>query len=163
MILVVMGVSGSGKSTIGGLLAKHLGWKFLDADEYHPPENVGKMRAGIPLEDQDRWPWLDRLNALLKREENAVLACSALKESYRVRLASGLSDCRIVYLKGSIDLIRTRLAQRQHRYMPASLLESQFQTLEPPAQAIEVDVAADPEACVAEILARLNAPLTSTC
>ena len=156
MILVLMGVSGSGKSTLGERLAERLGWTFLDADEYHPPENVAKMRAGTPLEDRDRWPWLDRLNSLLQREQNAVLACSALKASYRARLAAGLPDCRIIYLKGGIDLIRARLEKRQHRYMPASLLDSQFATLEPPVQAIEIDIAADPAACVEQILSRLR-------
>jgi gluconokinase len=156
VIVVVMGVSGAGKSTIGKLLAGRLGWSFLDADEHHPRENVAKMAAGTPLTDDDRWPWLQKLNLLLRNEKNAVLACSALKEAYRQRLTGGISDCRIVHLRGGIELIRSRMKQRQHRYMPASLLESQFQTLEPPARAIEIDIAADPEACVAEILSGLR-------
>ena len=156
MIVVVMGVSGSGKSTIGRLLAARLGCRFIDADEHHPQANVDKMAAGTPLTDEDRWPWLDTLNALLRKEANAVLACSALKEVYRRRLAEGLRECRLVYLKGSIELLRSRVAARTHRYMPASLLDSQFQTLEPPAQAIEVDVAAPPEECVTAILAALK-------
>ena len=156
MILVVMGVSGSGKSTIGERLASRLGWTFLDADEYHPPENVAKMAAGTPLTDEERWPWLQKLNLLLRNEKNAVLACSALKQAYRRRLTDGISDCRIVHLRGGIELIRSRMKLRQHRYMPASLLESQFATLEPPVQAIEIDVAATPEECVAAILLELR-------
>lgn len=156
MIVVVMGVSGAGKSTIGRRLAERLGVPFLDADEFHPPENVAKMASGTPLSDADRAPWLERLNARLRRETSAVLACSALKAAYRDILSRGLPDCRFVHLRGSIDLIRTRLEARSHRYMPASLLESQFATLEPPAEAIEVDVEQMPEACVEQILAALR-------
>lgn len=155
MIVVVMGVSGSGKSTVGALLAKRLSVEFLDADEFHPPENVAKMAAGVPLTDADRKPWLERLNGELRQRKNAVLACSALKESYRRALAQGI-DCRFVHLRGSIELIRTRMETRRHRYMPAALLDSQFATLEPPAGAIEVDIARPAEACVAEIAARLS-------
>jgi gluconokinase len=156
MILVVMGVSGSGKSTVGALLAKRLGWPFLDADEYHPPQNVAKMKAGTPLTDEDRWPWLERLNGLLKGKRDAVLACSALKQVYRERLTAGLAASRIVFLKGEKRLIQDRLATRRHKYMPASLLDSQFAALEPPADAIAVDIAQDPAACVEAILARLG-------
>ncbi len=151
-----MGVSGAGKSTIGKLLAERLGWRFLDADEFHPPENVAKMRAGTPLTDADRWPWLDQLNLLLKSESHAVLACSALKEIYRERLTAGLRKSKIVFLKGEKSLIQDRMKVRQHKYMPASLLDSQFATLEPPAGAIEVDIRAAPEACVEAIVARLR-------
>jgi gluconokinase len=154
VIVVVMGVSGSGKSTIGALLAQRLGVEFLDADEFHPPENVAKMAAGVPLTDADRQPWLQRLNAELRRRENLVLACSALKQSYRDVLAQG-ADCRFVHLRGSIELIRARLSDRKHRYMPASLLESQFAALEPPARAIVIDVARPAADCVEEILAQL--------
>lgn len=149
-----MGVTGSGKSTVGALLAARLGVEFLDADEYHPPHNVAKMSAGIPLEDADRWPWLAQLNAELRRRERAVLACSALKESYRHRLGEGL-DMRYVHLRGTPELIGARLAARQHRYMPASLLASQFAALEPPAHAIDIDVAQPAAECVATILAQL--------
>ena len=154
MIVVVMGVSGCGKSTVGALLAQKLGVEFLDADEYHPPENVARMASGVPLTDADRRPWLERLNAELRKRTHAVLACSALKESYRRILAQGI-DCRFVHLKGSIELIRSRMTQRRHRYMPASLLASQFAALEPPARAIEVDIAQPPERCVETVIASL--------
>jgi carbohydrate kinase (thermoresistant glucokinase family) len=110
------------------------------------------MKAGIPLQDADRWPWLGRLNRELKDLDNAVLACSALKESYRERLAHGIPDFTVVYLHGSAALIRARLESRQHRYMPAGLLDSQLATLEPPARAIAIDVAAPLEDCLSAIL-----------
>jgi len=160
MIVVVMGVSGAGKTTIGSALAARLGCEFLDGDDWHPPENVAKMAAGTSLTDADRWPWLDRLNALLRereaRGESAVLACSALKQAYRNRLAAGLDRCEFVFLNGSFDLIHGRIAARQHRYMPPSLLQSQFAALEPPARAIAVDVAQPPERCIEEISAVLG-------
>ena len=151
-----MGVSGSGKSTLGKLLAGRLGLPFLDADEFHPPENIAKMAACTPLTDEDRRPWLERLNRELREKGEAILACSALKDSYRRTLSQGLADCRFVHLRGGIELIRARLQARQHRYMPASLLESQFATLEPPADAIEVDIAASAAECLATIAARLG-------
>jgi gluconokinase len=156
VIAVVMGVSGAGKTAIGEALARELGWRFIDADDYHPEANVAKMAAGQPLDDADRWPWLDRLNTLLKQEKQAVLACSALKERYRSRLAEGIGRIEWIYLKGDFDLIHSRLAQRRHRYMPATLLESQFAALEPPARAITVDVSEDVATCVSAILAKLS-------
>jgi gluconokinase len=156
VIVIVMGVSGAGKSTIGAALAAELGWRFIDADDHHPPANVGKMAAGMPLTDADRAPWLEALNLLLKKEQNAVLACSALKQSYRDRLTAGIPAFALVYLQGSFDLINARLAGRRHRYMPAALLKSQFETLEPPEKAIAVDVAAEAPACVAAILGKLR-------
>ncbi len=156
MIVVVMGVSGAGKTTIGGALARRLGWRFIDADDYHPRENVAKMAAGTPLGDEDRWPWLDKLNLLLKKEKQAVVACSALKEAYRRRLTAGLPDFKVVHLHGTPELIRSRMKARPHRYMPASLLDSQFAALEPPAQAIAIDVAAEPASCIAQILSNLR-------
>lgn len=156
MIVLVMGVAGVGKTTVGAALARSLGWRFIDADDYHPLENVAKMKAGIPLEDADRWPWLARLNKELKKAETAVLACSALKASYRERLSQGIPDFATVYLHGSSDLIRSRMKSRSHRFMPATLLESQFAALEPPADAIAIDVAATPDECVAAILDRLR-------
>lgn len=154
-----MGVSGTGKTTLGAMIAARLGARFLDADDFHPPANVAKMSAGVPLGDEDRWPWLARLNAELRdcdsRGEDVVLACSALREAYRARLRDGLSRMRTVFLHGSFDLIHDRLLARSHRYMPASLLESQFATLEPPGDAIAVDVARSPEDCVAATCAGL--------
>jgi gluconokinase len=151
-----MGVSGSGKSTVGQLLAARLNCPFLDADEFHPPENVAKMAAGTPLEDSDRWPWLEKLNGKLIENRSAVLACSALKETYRSVLARNMPECRFVHLRGDIELIRVRMAKRSHRYMPASLLESQFAALEPPGSAINVDIGQTPERCVEDILAGLR-------
>jgi len=156
MIVLVMGVSGVGKTTLGEALARRLGSRFIDADDYHPPENVAKMKAGIPLDDADRWPWLARLNKALRGEEHAVLACSALKESYRARLSQGIRDFRVVYLHGAPSLIRERAAKRSHRYMPATLLDSQLAALEPPPGAIAIDVAAVPEDCVQTALIALR-------
>src|SRR5262245_17695530 len=146
-----MGVSGSGKSTVGALLAERLGCPFLDADEFHPPQNVAKMAAGTPLTDADRWPWLETLNRKLKEQRDAGLACSALKESYRQVLMQGVSNGCLVHLRGGKELIQSRMRRRQHRYMPASLLDSQFATLEEPAQAIVVDILHSPERCVEDI------------
>jgi gluconokinase len=157
MIVVVMGVSGVGKTTIGRIVAERLGWHFIDADDHHPAANVVKMAAGIALGDADRWPWLDSLNQLLRNEQNAVLACSALKESYRNRLLAGIADARIVFLDGAKALIASRVAARKHRYMPASLLDSQFAALEPPARAVHVDVAQPVDASVEAILRTLDA------
>lgn len=151
-----MGVSGAGKTTIGRLLAERLGLRYIEGDDYHPSGNVAKMASGAPLDDADRWPWLARLNAVLRKEQSAVLACSALKEAYRARLLAGIADARLVHLHGDKALIVSRLAARRHRYMPASLLESQLAALEPPARAISVDVGAPPEACVAAIVAALD-------
>ena len=156
MIVLVMGVAGVGKTTIGEALAAALGARFIDADDYHPPENVAKMKAGIPLQDADRWPWLSRLNAELKTHRNAVLACSALKDVYRRRLAEGVEGFRVVYLHCAAELIRERMKTRQHRYMPAALLDSQLATLEPPTDAIAIDVAAPLEESVAAIVKRLQ-------
>lgn len=156
MIIVVMGVSGSGKTTIGEKLARRLGWPFIEGDDYHPRENVAKMASGMPLNDDDRWPWLDRLNERLRSEPDAVVACSALKESYRQRLLVGIDESRLVYLDGAKTLIASRVAARKHRYMPASLLDSQFATLEPPAQAIRIDVSAPVERNIDAIIEALN-------
>jgi gluconokinase len=145
VIVVLMGVSGAGKTTIGELLARRLGWRFIEGDEYHPKENVAKMAAGIPLEDGDRWPWLDALNERLRRERDAIVTCSALKEAYRQRLLKGIADARIVHLHAPKKVIAERVAKRKHKYMPASLLDSQFATLEPPTAAIDIDVSGDPD------------------
>ena len=159
MIIVLMGVSGSGKSTVAAALARELDWPMLDADDLHPPANVAKMAAGIPLTDDDRWPWLDlvvaRLQEMTATAGHAVLACSALKQAYRDRL-SRAGGVRFVHLRGEPQTIARRIAGRQHRYMPATLLDSQFATLEPPRDAIDVDVADDLTTQVATIVAALG-------
>jgi len=146
--LVVMGVSGCGKSTVAAMIAQRLGYAFIEGDRLHPPENVAKMRAGIPLEDSDRWPWLDRLGAELRGVEGVAATCSALKRAYRDRLRAARPDLVFVYLKGSPDLFAARVAARRHEYMPASLLASQFATLEEPGadEAVIVDASLPPEA-----------------
>jgi gluconokinase len=160
VIVVVMGVTGVGKTTAGRLLAHALGCEFLDADDYHPAANVAKMRSGEPLTDADRAPWLARLNGVLTeragRAESVVLACSALKTAYRDRLLAGIPDGRLVYLRGTKALIASRLAARRGHYMPPALLDSQFAALEEPTDAIVVDVGPAPEAVAAAVLARLG-------
>jgi gluconokinase len=160
MIVIIMGVTGVGKTTVGQLLAESTGWPLYDADAYHSPANVEKMRSGVPLTDDDRWPWLDRLNALLRaadgRAESAILACSALKQRYRDRLQQGLNHVRWVHLKGDIELIRSRLQQRKGHYMNPALLQSQFDTLEPPADAVVVDVSDSPPALAQRVLDTLG-------
>ena len=134
--LVVMGVSGSGKSTVAEHLAARIGWRYVDGDLFHPPANVAKMSAGHPLTDEDRWPWLqaiaDEIDRLCAGNSHAVVACSALKRAYRDILVHGREDVRIVYLEGTQDLIAKRLAARKGHFMPPGLLDSQFRTLEPP-------------------------------
>src|SRR5476649_1404329 len=136
--LIVMGVSGSGKSTIADRLAERLGWTFEDGDRFHPASNVAKMSAGHPLTDEDRWPWLqaiaDEIDRVCTAGEHAVIACSALKRAYRDILVHGRNDVRIVYLNGTEPLIAGRLAQRKGHFMPPGLLASQFKTLESPDQ-----------------------------
>lgn len=159
MILVVMGVSGCGKSTVGEALAAALGWRFFDADDFHPPANVAKMAAGLPLVDEDRWPWLARiveeLQAVQRAGGHAVLACSALREAYRERLRRA-GDVRFVFLAGDEATIAARLAARRHKYMPPSLLPSQFATLEPPTDAVVVDIRASVPLQVQRIRAALS-------
>jgi gluconokinase len=154
MILLMMGVCGCGKTTTGEALATALAWPFFDADDFHPPANVAKMAAGQPLDDADRWPWLDRIademRGILARNGNAVMACSALKQTYRDRLQRA-GDVRIVYLKGDEALIASRLAARQHRYMPPALLASQLATLEEPRDGLSIDIRQP----VAEQIARI--------
>jgi gluconokinase len=160
MIVLVMGVSGSGKTTIGEALARELGWTYLDADDYHPPANVAKMASGVPLEDTDRWPWLEKINEELlkieKQDRSAVVGCSALKQAYRDRLAHGLRAFKVAYLRGDPELIRSRVVARKHRFMPSTLLQSQFDALEPPAHAIEVDVSAPVERSLSKIKKELR-------
>ncbi len=163
MIVVMMGVCGCGKTTIGRGVAEALGWSFLDADDFHPPANVAKMASGIPLTDEDRWPWLDRLRdelaAVNRRGEHAVLACSALKRAYRARLAAA-GDVRFVYLKGDRETIAGRLGSREGHYMPASLLDSQLAALEEPDDALVVNAALPIATQVAAVCATMGAPRT---
>ena len=161
--LVVMGVSGSGKSTIAERLAARLGWRCEDGDKYHPAANVAKMSAGHPLTDEDRWPWLqaiaDEIDRTCKQSERAVIACSALKRAYRDVLVHGRSDVRIVFLNGTQELIAGRLAARKGHFMPPGLLTSQFKTLEPPQpteRPITVSIDAPVEAIVDDIIRQLN-------
>ena len=160
MVFVLMGVSGSGKTTVGKLLAEGLVAEFVEGDAYHPPENVEKMRRGIPLDDADRQPWLQALSAEIDRwlaaGKTVVLACSALKQSYRDILAKGRPDVRFVYLKGDEALLRSRLEKRRGHYMPATLLASQSAALEEPAGAITVDIEGTPDAIAAAIRRRLE-------
>ena len=154
MIVVLMGVCGCGKTTVGRALAQELGWTFVEGDELHPPANVAKMASGSALSDDDRWPWYDRIVLELRRlagqGRHVVLACSALKQAYRDRLARA-GDVRFVYLKGDAATIGPRLAGRKGHFMPASLLASQFAALEEPAGAIIVDIAQPAPAQVAAI------------
>ncbi|MFP3852843.1 MAG: gluconokinase [Anaerolineales bacterium] len=142
MVVIIMGVSGSGKTTIGRLLADRMDWRFFDADAFHPPENVQKMSAGIPLDDEDRRPWLSKLRKqiveCLEADEDAVLACSALKEDYRKQLMVGDPSVRLVYLDTDPSLARQRLQGREDHFMPADLVKSQFKALEEPEEAIKV-------------------------
>jgi gluconokinase len=158
MVLLIMGVAGSGKTVIGSMLAKSLNWKFGDADAFHPAANIEKMSRGVPLTDQDREPWLramrDAICGWINSGQNAVLAVSALKRQYRNQLTCG-PETRIVYLKGSPDLIYSRLSQRQGHFMRPEMLASQFADLEEPADAIVVDISQTPEQIVAEIKRRL--------
>src|SRR5262245_1440164 len=161
MVVVMMGVSGSGKTTIGKMLADQLGWTFVEADDFHPSANVEKMHRGTPLTDEDRRPWLaalrTRIDEACNRDENMVLACSALKHAYQDYLERDDPACvRYVYLQGSEELLRQRLARRKGHFMNPSLLHSQFETLEPPVDAIRVDVTPTPEVIVAEIRKKLG-------
>jgi len=161
-IIIITGVSGSGKTTVGRALARRLGYPFYEGDDFHPPQNIAKMAGGIPLDDADRAPWLDSLHALIAgiaaRGESAVLACSALKEKYRERLARGVENVCFVYLYGSFDLIRARILAREEHYFEASMLRSQFEALEPPApgEAISVSVHDTVEGVVDRIKAALE-------
>ncbi len=160
MVIVLMGVTGSGKTTVGEQLAQQLGWAYYDADDFHPEANVHKMASGTPLTDEDRWPWLEILSAAIGQwlcaEQGAILGCSALKQNYRDILVRGRPGVQIVHLKGSKTLIAQRLETRQHRYMPASLLDSQFATLEEPHDALSVDIGPSPAAIAATIRTALQ-------
>jgi gluconokinase len=156
-ILVVMGVTGTGKSTVAGLLAERLNWELQEGDDLHPPENVAKMSAGIPLDDEDRWPWLDTIAAWIKQKtqngEPGLVTCSALKRSYRDRLRG--PNVVFVFLNGPRELIEARMASRKQHYMPVSLLHSQLATLEPPTSdenVLEISISGEPEEQVSEVL-----------
>jgi gluconokinase len=155
--MVLIGVAGSGKTTVGKLLAARLHWPFADADDFHPAANIEKMRSGVPLTDTDRQPWLDRLRSLVESwitsGSNGVLACSALKQAYRDRLQVS-TDVRFVYLKMEKELLRQRLQERPGHYMKAVMLESQLAALEEPAEALSVDGSRRPEEIVDEIVTR---------
>jgi carbohydrate kinase (thermoresistant glucokinase family) len=160
MVLVLMGPMGCGKTAIGKMLAKKLGWSFYDADDFHPKENVEKMRAGIALTDEDRKLWLEKLRAhiqrWLKHRQSTILACSALKQAYRDILGVNQSTVRTVYLKGSYELLHKRLEERQHPYMDKNLLRSQLDTLEEPKDGLTVDISATLEIIVGTIIKSLK-------
>jgi carbohydrate kinase (thermoresistant glucokinase family) len=161
-VLVVMGVSGSGKTTIAKGVAAAKGWSVLEGDTFHPPANVAKMASGTPLTDEDRWPWLQAIAAAIDtdraRGENAVVACSALRRAYRDILIGGRPDVRLVYLQGSQALIAERMRARHGHFMPPELLDSQFQTLEEPGpdeNPITVEIGGTPDEIVHAITERL--------
>ena len=159
MVVIVMGVEGAGKTTIGSLLAKQLGWEFADGDSFHPAANIEKIGNNVPLSDADRAPWLQAMGAAiqawLRQKRDAVLACSILKRSYRAQLGIG-GDVRLVYLKGSYELISSRLRARRDHFAKPELLASQFAVLEEPYAAITVDIAGTPDQIVAEIRKQLG-------
>jgi gluconokinase len=160
MVLILMGVAGSGKSTIGELIARRLGWKFYEGDDFHPKKNRAKMRRGEPLTDEDRRPWLAALAGLIfgwvREREDAVLTCSALKESYRKELGAGMDSVRLVYLAGSKDLIAQRLGARRGHFFNPALLQSQLDALEEPHGAITIDIAGTPDQIAEKIIEALH-------
>ena len=163
--IVIMGVSGCGKSTIAKRLATKINGMFLEGDAFHPPENKAKMGAGIPLQDMDRWPWFDRLihaaNAILETDSCPVLACSALKQAYRDYLFRNFPSYRLVYLQGSFDLIKNRMDAREHEYMTSDLLRSQFAILEEPTPGPDqliLSIELSPDEIIAAISVWLDLP-----
>jgi carbohydrate kinase (thermoresistant glucokinase family) len=159
-----MGVAGSGKTTISQALANALGWLFIEGDDYHPQANADKIATGVPLDDNDRWPWLralrEAIKSILETGQSVVVSCSALKQSYRDYLQNEGSGCRFVYLKGSYDLIHRRMQARPHPYMRPELLPSQFETLEEPKDALVIDISKSIEEIVEIILSGLAISLT---
>ena len=168
MIVIVFGVSRAGKTTIGKLLAEELGWQFYEADDFHPRANIEKMRSGLPLTDEDRWPWLERLREQIMRslaaKENAVLACSALKRAYREGLRVN-EDVKFVFLRGDYALVENQLRRRRGHFMNPALLQSQFADLEEPRpdeDVITIDLGRSPQELVDEIKAKLNLRTTAS-
>lgn len=160
MILILMGTMGSGKSTIGKLLAHALGWIFYEGDDFHSNENIEKMRKGVALDDQDRLLWLqklrDKIQDCLQHEKNAIIACSALKQSYRNMLMVGKKNIKLIYLKGDYNLLQKRIEERHHPYMDKKLLPSQWEILEEPKKAIYIDISLTPEIIVKNIIELLR-------
>lgn len=160
MVIILMGVSGSGKSTIGWQLAHQLRWRFEDADDWHSSQSIAKMRQGIPLTDRDRDPWLRQLQRAIdewrQTEDGVVLACSALKQRYREQLRCQEDDVKLVYLRGTLQDIRQRMAQRRGHFMSEALLTSQFESLEEPQDAITVDIHQDQSEIVGQIIQSIN-------
>jgi len=159
MFIILMGVAGTGKTTVGRLLSKELGWRFYEGDDFHPPANVEKMRSGEPLTDRDRRPWLDALRAViqgaLEKNDNGIMACSALKRSYRARLRVG-EQVVFAYLAAAPDVIRRRLEKRTDHFMNPSLLESQFAALETPKNALTLDASVPPAVLVQQLRQELS-------
>jgi carbohydrate kinase (thermoresistant glucokinase family) len=160
LIVVLMGVAGSGKTTIGNALAQDLGWRFDDADRFHPPANIAKMSSGVALDDNDRAPWLsalaEHITTCVARDESAVVTCSALKAAYRQKLSGDHTQVKFVYLKGTAALLRERLSKRERHFMKPAMLDRQLAALEEPAEALVVDIAPSPEKIVADIRAALG-------
>ena len=160
MVVILMGVAGSGKSSVGEALARRLGWPFRDADDFHSARNREKMRCGIPLDDNDRRPWLEAIRASIVQSlsvgENAIYACSALKQAYRQLLAADAEEVKFVYLKGPPGLINQRLANRQGHFFNPALLRTQFDDLEEPHGVLEADISLPPEAIADSIIAALG-------
>jgi gluconokinase len=160
LFFIVMGVSGCGKTSVGKALASNLAWGFYDADDFHPPANISKMAKGIPLNDIDRAPWLamlhDLISSNLKHNEPGVLACSGLKERYRKQLMDGNDGVQLIYLKGSYDLIWSRMAVRKEHYMQPEMLQSQFDTLEEPVNALTIDISSPVDEILSKVLEQMK-------
>lgn len=160
MVVIIMGVEGTGKTTIGKMLAQKLGWKFYDADDYHPKRNIEKMRSGVPLNDEDRWPWLRNVRELVVSSLNlntpSIIACSALKNSYREYLKQNKEKIIFVYLKGDKNTILKRLTSRKGHFAGTELLESQLKTLEEPEDVISFDISKKPEVIADSIIEKLG-------